>query len=193
MCGKIRLYYIESGDFMKNKKLLKLTYSAVCLALVLVLPFLTGQIKEIGNKLCPMHLPVMLCGMLCGAPWGMVVGFVGPILRSMIFGMPVMFPGAVAMAFELATYGAVSGMMYKFFPKKFIFTVVSLVFAMLAGRIVWGVVQFAIAGMRSMTFTFRMFVAKEFIDTFPGMLVQIALIPPIMLALRNAKLTLNED
>ncbi|MFQ6976237.1 MAG: ECF transporter S component [Oscillibacter sp.] len=65
----------------------KLTYSALFLALAMVLPFLTGQIPEIGSMLCPMHLPALLCGFMCGWPWGLAVGFISPLLRSMS-GMP---------------------------------------------------------------------------------------------------------
>ena len=95
----------------------RLTYSALCLALAIVLPFLTGQIPQIGSALCPMHIPVLLCGFLCGWPWGLAVGFIAPLLRSVMFGMPPMFPTALAMAFELAVYGGVSGFLYRKFPK----------------------------------------------------------------------------
>ena len=95
----------------KNTK--KLCYAAVCLALAMVLPFLTGQIPQIGQALSPMHIPVFLCGFLCGWPWGLAVGFIAPLMRSVLFGMPAIFPGACAMAFELAAYGAVSGFLYR--------------------------------------------------------------------------------
>ena len=88
-----------------SKHVKRLVYAAICLALCMVLPFLTGQIPQIGQALSPMHIPVFLCGFLCGWPWGMAVGLIGPILRSLMFGMPKMFPGAIAMTFELATYG----------------------------------------------------------------------------------------
>lgn len=45
-----------------------LVYAGAALALCLVLPFLTGQIPQIGSALCPMHIPVLLAGFLCG-PW----------------------------------------------------------------------------------------------------------------------------
>ena len=77
-------------------KVRRLTYAAICLALALVLPFLTGQIPQIGSALCPMHIPVLLCGFLCGWPWGLAVGFIAPLLRSVLFSMPPMVPGAVA-------------------------------------------------------------------------------------------------
>ena len=77
------------------------------LALAYVMPFLTGQIPQVGSMLCPMHIPVLLCGFFCGAPWGLAVGFVAPLLRSFTLGMPPMFPTAFCMAFELAAYGFV--------------------------------------------------------------------------------------
>ena len=101
-----------------NKHIKKLVYSAVFLALCMVLPFLTGQIPEIGQALSPMHIPVLLCGFACGWPWGLAVGFIAPILRSLIFQMPAMWPNAVAMAFELATYGFCSGILFKVLPSK---------------------------------------------------------------------------
>ena len=91
---------------MKNQTNLRnLCLSAMFLALAFVLPFLTGQIPEIGNMLCPMHIPVLLCGFVCGSPWGFAVGLIAPILRSVTIGAPTLFPRAVAMAFELAAYG----------------------------------------------------------------------------------------
>ena len=85
----------------------KLVYSAMCLALCLVLPFLTGQIPEVGAMLLPMHLPVLLCGFLCGGGWGALVGFTAPLLRHLIFSMPPM-PGCISMAFGFGGYGQIA-------------------------------------------------------------------------------------
>ncbi|MBQ1258575.1 MAG: ECF transporter S component, partial [Clostridia bacterium] len=82
---------------MKNtyrSNILKLTLSAMFMAIGLVLPLLTGQIKTIGNMLLPMHIPVMLCGLICGWYYGAAVGFILPILRSVTFGMPELYPSA---------------------------------------------------------------------------------------------------
>ena len=102
-----------------EKNVRRMVYAALFLALAMVLPFLTGQIPQIGSMLSPMHIPVLLCGFLCGWPWGLAVGFIAPLLRSVLFGMPPMFPGAVAMAFELAVYGCVSGWLRRKLPKRF--------------------------------------------------------------------------
>ena len=99
----------QEKEKMTSLQVRKLTYAALFLAIALVLPFLTGQIPEIGRALSPMHIPVLLCGFTCGWPWGLAVGFIAPLLRGLLFGMPVLFPSGVAMAFELAVYGAVSG------------------------------------------------------------------------------------
>ena len=90
----------------------KLTLSAMFLAIGIILPFFTGQVPQIGNMLLPMHFPVLLCGMICGAPYGLAIGFILPIFRSFLFGMPMMYPMAIAMAFELAVYGVVAGWIY---------------------------------------------------------------------------------
>ena len=98
---------------MEKKALKQLILAAIFLAIGAVLPFLTGQIKEIGDSLLPMHLAVMLCGVLCGWQYGAAVGFVLPFFRSLCFGMPPLYPNAVWMALELATYGFVIGFVYR--------------------------------------------------------------------------------
>ena len=97
---------------MKNQSLKNLTLTAFFIALGIVLPFLTGQIPRFGSMLLPMHIPVFLCGLICGWPYGLAVGFILPLLRSLLFSMPPMYPVAIAMAFELATYGFVAGILY---------------------------------------------------------------------------------
>lgn len=166
----------------------KLAYAAVCLALSLILPLLTAQIREFGNALCPMHIPVLLCGFLCGWPWGLIVGAVAPLMRSVVFGMPSIFPEAVGMAFELATYGFVSGLLYHKLPKSMPYTFVSLISAMIAGRIVWGIARYALAGLTNSTFPFEAFLAGALTTAIPGIIVQLAVIPFILYALEKEQL-----
>ena len=177
---------------MKNQtthnRLLKMTLSALFLALAYVMPFLTGQIPEIGAMLCPMHLPVLLCGFICGWPWGLVVGFIAPLLRSMLTGgFPPMFPTAVCMAFELATYGVVAGLMHKLLPKKKPYIYCSLLAAMIAGRIVWGIAMFVCLGIGGGAFTFTAFIAGAVTNAVPGIVVQIVLVPLLVMLLDNPK------
>lgn len=184
--------YVRTNQDAAGKQYVrKLTYSALCLAMALVLPFLTGQIPEIGSMLCPMHIPALLCGFLCGWPWGLGMGFAAPLLRYVIFGMPPM-PTALAMAFELAAYGAVSGVLYRLLPKKGVSVYVSLVAAMVAGRVVWGAVQFAIAGLQGTVFSLSAFLAGAVTTAIPGIVLQLVMIPPLVIVLRKTKLMLND-
>lgn len=166
---------------MKNKNLLKMILAGLFLALSYVMPFLTGQIEEIGSMLCPMHIPVILCGFICGWHWGLLVGFIAPLFRSFTLGMPPMFPGAVCMAFELATYGIVAGLLYKYLPKKKVFIYVSLIIAMLLGRIMWGSAMLICMGIWGGSFTFLTFIAGAFTNAFLGIIVQIIIIPLLVM------------
>lgn len=162
-----------------------LVYAAACLSLALLLPFLTGQIQQIGSVISPMHIPVLLCGFLCGGPVAAVVGFVAPLLRSLLFGMPPPFPIGIAMAFELAAYGLFSGLLYKKLPKTTPNIYLSLVGAMVLGRAVWGVVQFLLSGVTGQPFTLAIFWAGAFVNAVPALICHIAVIPLLVLALRR--------
>ena len=166
----------------------RMVLAALFLALAYVMPFLTGQIPEIGSKLCPLHVPVLLCGFICGPAWGAVVGCVAPLLRALILGMPPLFPTAVCMAFELAAYGAVTGLMHRRLPKKRPFIYISLLSAMVVGRLIWGAAMYVCMGVKGGTFTLSAFAAGAFINAIPGILIQIVLIPILVMALDNPKI-----
>ena len=176
----------------QRKRTLKLTFSAVCLALAMVLPFLIGQIPQIGQALSPMHIPVFLCGFLCGWPWGLAVGFIAPLMRSALFGMPAFFPNACSMSFELAVYGFLSGLLYARFPKKTGYIYLTLLLSMIVGRIAWGCARYVFAGIQGSAFTFSAFLAGAVTNAIPGILLHIILIPLLVLALKRAGLVLND-
>lgn len=174
---------------MQHKTLKNTVLSAMFLCIGLVLPFLTGQIREIGNMLLPMHIPVFLCGLICGWPYGLAVGFILPLLRSALFSMPAMYPNAVSMAFELATYGLVVGLCFRYAKKQRMRTVyTSMLIAMLAGRLVWGAAQVVLLGLGGKSFAWSVFLANGFINAIPGIILQLLLIPAVMLALHKSKL-----
>ncbi|MBR3767446.1 MAG: ECF transporter S component [Clostridia bacterium] len=172
----------------KNEHLIKLALSSVFLALAYVLPFLTGQIQQIGNMLCPMHIPVLLCGFVCGAPWGVAVGIIAPLLRSLTLGMPVLFPNAVSMAFELAVYGFMTGLLYKALPKKKGFIYISLLISMIAGRGIWGIVQFSLIGFDATKFGFSAFIAGAVTNAVPGIILQIVLVPILVMVIEKVNI-----
>ncbi len=192
-CPVIRRDRAGTGVNMTSLRVRKLTYAALYLAIAMVLPFVTGQIPEIGSMLSPMHIPVLLCGFMCGWPWGLAVGVIAPLLRSVTFGMPAMFPGAVAMAFELATYGAVSGLLYRLMKRRAGSVYLILVIAMIAGRIVWGVARLFLAGLSGNPFTWQMFLAGALLNAVPGIVLHIVLIPLLVIAMERAGLSLNRQ
>ena len=177
---------------MNSTQLRKLTYSALYMAIALILPFVTGQIPEIGAMLCPMHIPALLCGFMCGWPWGVAVGFISPLLRSVMFGMPAMFPTAIAMAFELAVYGGMAGLLYSRLPRKKWMIYAALLISMIAGRVVWGAVQALLAGLSGNSFTWTLFLTGAVINAIPGIIMQLALIPVLVVTMDKAGLMVND-
>lgn len=177
---------------MNSTRLRKLTYSALYMAITLILPFVTGQIPEIGAMLCPMHIPALLCGFMCGWPWGVAVGFISPLLRSVMFGMPAMFPAAIAMAFELAVYGGMAGLLYSRLPRKKWMIYAALLISMIAGRVVWGAVQALLAGLSGNSFTWTLFLTGAVINAIPGIIMQLALIPVLVVTMDKAGLMVND-
>ena len=181
----------QSTTLTRQSTTKNLTLSAMFIALGLTLPFLTGQIPEIGMMLLPMHIPVLLCGLICGWKYGAIVGFILPLMRSAVFGMPMLMPMAVSMAFELATYGFVIGLLYGISKWQCIVALYRcMIIAMIAGRIVWGIAMWALlmGGFVPWGFTLELFISGAFVGAIPGIILQLILIPTVMVALNRAGL-----
>ena len=188
--GSRPLFCAKEDIFMNTKTVSparRIVLAALFLALAFVLPMVTGHVPQVGNMLCPMHFPILLCGFVLGVPWGLAVGFVAPLLRSLLFGMPPMFPIAVSMAFELAAYGLVSGVLWRKVRHTVPMMYASLVTAMVAGRLVWGAVRFVLAGLTGSSFPFSAFLSGALLTAVPGIVAQLVLIPLILVALQKAK------
>ncbi len=171
-----------------SKRIQNLVLAAMLTAVGIVLPFFTGQIPQIGNMLLPMHLPVLVCGLICGWQYGGIVGFVLPLLRHILFGMPPM-PNGISMAFELAAYGAIAGFVCHHSRWQCIISLYrSLVIAMVGGRIVWGAASIVVLGITGGAFTWQIFMAGAFLNAIPGIILQLVLIPALMLALHRTGL-----
>lgn len=166
----------------------KIVYSAMFIAIGLVLPFFTGQIKHFGNMLLPMHIPVFLCGLICNWKYGTAVGLILPLLRSVLFGMPILFPNAVAMAIELGAYGLIAGFLYERFKNKNLFALyISIVTAMLGGRVLWGLAQIVLLGFAGKSYAFTTFFTSSFVQAMPGIILQLVLLPSVMLLLKKTR------
>ena len=127
---------------------------------------------------------LLLCGLLCGWQYGGLVGFVRPLLRYAMFGMPPIFPTGIAMAFELAAYGIIAGYLYNHSRWQCVISLYrSLIAAMLGGRIVWGVVRVLLTGVGGEPFTWQLFLSGAFLTAIPGIILQLVFIPVLMVAL----------
>lgn len=164
----------------------KIVLTAMFMAIGLVLPFFTGQIPQVGNMMLPMHLPVLLCGLICGWQYGGILGFILPCLRFILFGMPPLFPIGISMAFEMAVYGSVIGLAFEKCKVKSVGTLyASLILAMLSGRVIWGIIRMIIAGATQSAFTWQLFIAGAFLNAIPGIIFQFFVIPSVMMALNK--------
>lgn len=161
--------------------------TAVCIALCYVVPLLFHGVQNAGRVFLPMHLPVFLCGLICGWQYGLLCGLAGPALSSLLSSMP---PVAIlpSMMLELAVYGCVSGLMMRFIRTKNTYAdlYISLIAALLCGRVVAGLMQALIfsKGAYSMT----AWVSGYVVTSWPGTLIQLVLLPSVVFALMKAHL-----
>ena len=182
----------------RNSALYKMVVTALLLAIGLALPFLLGQVEVLGQAISPLHIPALLCGLTCGWGWGLTLGAVLPILRSLLFGMPPMV-AAIPMAFELAAYGALTGLIYPLLLKLFKnrshlpAMVISMLAAMILGRIAGGAAKACIMGFQGNSYTFSTFIAAYFTGTAVGAVIHLIIVPAVALALEKAKLSPNSQ
>jgi len=161
--------------------------TAVCIALCVVLPQAFHAIPNAGSIYLPMHIPVLLCGLICGWQYGLLCGLAGPLLSSLITGMP---PTAYLppMMIECAIYGCVSGLMMLIVHTKSTYAdlYISLIVAMLCGRVIAGVCRALIFAPGE--YSIAAWVGSYFVTALPGIVIQIVLLPSIVFALMKARL-----
>ena len=159
--------------------------AALCIALCVVLPIAFHSIPNAGSVILPMHIPVLLCGMICGWPYGFICGLLGPLVSSVLTGMPPM-AYLPSMMVECATYGAATGLLLKFVRTRNLTAdlYISLIGAMLLGRVVSGVAK---ALIFSPGMAMGVWITSSFVTALPGIIIQLVLIPQIIRILMKAK------
>lgn len=162
------------------------------LALGLLVPYLFHLVGMAGQIFLPMHLPVLLCGMILGGRYGLIVGFITPLLSSVLTGMPPIYPIGLAMAFELSAYGFIGGYLYQ---SRRWNVIPSLVSAMLLGRVVSGIANYLLMTFGGKQFILKMFLTASFITSIWGIIIQLILIPVIIKALERSigRIGVNEQ
>lgn len=167
----------------------KLVLAGIFLGLTMVLPMIVGRIPQIGNMLLPIHIPILLAGFICGPKYGFVIGFIAPLLKFALQGVPPLYPIGISMCFELATYGVITGMLYRKFPKTVKYMYINLISAMILGRVVWGIFMLILLSVKGQVFTFAAFISGAVITAVPGIIIQLILIPVIMILItKNSRM-----
>lgn len=170
---------------MKKTAILNLVYTGVFIALGILLPFLSMNNQPLGQILCLMHLPILICGFICGPWYGLAAGLITPLLRTAIVGMPPLYPTALIMALELAAYGCFAGLLHRLLPKKLGYTYLALVAAMLGGRAVYGLAAWGLNTLAGNAFTLETFAAAAFITPWIGIIIQLVVVPPLVYAIQK--------
>lgn len=170
----------------------RIVFSGLCIALGVVLPVALHSIPNAGSVLLPMHIPVLLCGLACGWQYGLACGVITPLVSSLITGMPPA-PYLLPMICELAVYGLLTGVMRRVIhvkPRLF-GLYIQLITAMLAGRVVYGIVTALI--FQAGTYSIPAWLTGVFVVSFPGIIIQLVLIPAVVLGLEKARLIENAE
>ena len=140
-----------------------------------------------GVLFSPMHLPVLLCGLVCGAPFGLICGILGPFVSSILTGMPA-FGYMPIMMIELGLYGLISGLVMQLLRsgKLVIDLYAALIIAMLGGRVITGILRALIFAGGS--YSWSAWATGYFVSCLPGIILQLILLPTIYVALERAHL-----
>ena len=165
-----------------------LTLAAMFLAMGVALPFLTGQVPQIGSMLLPMHIPVFLCAFLCSWQYSACMAFILPLLRSLVFSRPNMYPEAISIAFELLAYALIAGLIYRHSKRQSVWTVYkALIISMVAGRVIRCAVQMLLLGIKGSPISVAGVFTGVVITGIPGIIIQLLLIPAVMAAIDKYK------
>ena len=171
---------------MNLSSIKRLTLTALCIALCVVVPMAFHVIPNAGAVMLPMHIPVLLCGLVCGWQYGLICGIMGPLVSSVMTGMPpaAMLPG---MMVECGMYGCVGGLLMERIRTGSLYAdlYICLPAAMLAGRVISGVVK---ALILTPGLSFTAWATASFVTALPGISIQLILLPTLIVALTRASL-----
>lgn len=172
---------------MKRMNTQRLIFTAICIALGLLLPKINMiiPIPNLGKIIAPMHIAVLLSGFLCGIPYATVCGMILPLLGFAINGMPQIYPTGISMVFELGAYGAITAFLYSYTKGKIY---LSLIGGMIGGRIVMGIAHAIIFGLAGTPYGISAFISAAFVTAIPGIVIHLIVVPAIVFALRKARL-----
>jgi len=177
-----------------QKNVKSLVVAGLFIALGIVLPMAFHTIQGAGPIFLPMHIPVLMSGLVLGWKYGLAVGIITPILSHFLTGMPPIAPMPMlqTMVFELAAYGMIAGLLIKLIRTKDMHANIylSLIGAMLVGRLIMGLLNaiwFELGWFSpNVTFSIQFWLGTALFTAWPGIIIQLVFIPSVVFALRKA-------
>lgn len=160
----------------------ELVSGGLLLAIGILLPMIFHSFGMMGPVFLPMHIPVLIGGLILSPYLALVLGIATPIISGVLTGMPPMFPMAVIMAFELGAYGIIASLATRKFKLS---SIPSLIISMIGGRIVAGLTVAALVQLFGIKMNPIAFVKGAVITGLPGIIIQIIIIPSLMYALKG--------
>lgn len=160
----------------------QITITALFIALCVIVPFVF-HLAGLGMIFLPMFLPILLAGFIIRFPLAMLVGLLGPIVSTVLTGMPPLFPTAVSMMVEGMAAAGVASFMFQ--ARKMPLWLV-LPVAVVAERITRVVMIFSILPLFGLPA--REWSIAEITLTLPGVVLQLFLVPMVLFMLWRANL-----
>jgi len=170
-----------------NMKINQIVIGSSMIAMGVILPFLTLNNPSFGQVLLLMHIPVLIAGFVLPPGLALMVGLITPVLRSLLVGMPVLFPVAITMAFELAFYAFFVSILTKKIRLNHVLMkiYIVLILSMLLGRVVLGLSSYLFYSWAGWLFSIDTFIKTAYVLALPGILLQLILIPTVVLSLNR--------
>jgi uncharacterized membrane protein len=175
-------------EFFAMSSTKKACICSVCIALCYALP-LAFHALGLGAAFSPIHLPVLLCGLVCGWQYGAFCGIVGPVISSLLSGMPGTAQ-LIYMVPELCAYGLSVGLLYRFVHTRRAAADVylSLIPAMLLGRVVGGCARALFFAASAQQYSLALWVSAYFVQSIPAIVLQLVALPTLVLLLQKSRL-----
>ena len=158
---------------MKTKKMI---LSALFIAMGLILPTIFHTVNLSGSVFSPMHLPVMIGGFLLGPSYGAIIGFITPVLSSILTGMPPLMPIMPMMALELLGYGFMTGLLFRKTKKIYVSLIISIVFGRLCSMVGAFILSLTLAPQISPI----PYVVSGIVNGLPGIAIQLIVVPTLV-------------
>ena len=174
-----------------NKEIKKIIITSSCIAIAIVFAAVVHLVggQPLGKMISPMHIPVFICGLILGWKYGLLAGVLTPLVSYIFRGIPPILPTGLGMCLELGTYGFIAGLLsekVKFSNKSLLNIYLALIIGMLAGRLVYGAYCTIYFPLKSIPWSFNIFLTSLFVEPVIGIIIQLYSIPFVVYGIKKS-------